>query len=68
MGYAESGGAIRDDRVYWTNLGAEMYIGVVVGTSSVKLERVKALFIQADMKPDVQENFLHSGSFRSWCM
>lgn len=59
MGYADAGGTLCNDRVYWTNLGAEVHIGEVDGTSSVKLEKVKALFIQADMKPDMQENILH---------
>ena len=59
MGYADAGGTIRGDGVYWTNLGAEIHLGAVDGKPSPKLEQVKALFIRADMKPDVQENIVH---------
>lgn len=58
VGYADAGGTIRND-MYWVNLGAEIHIGEVDGKSSEKLEKVKALFTQADMKPDVQENIIH---------
>ena len=59
LGYADAGGTIREDGVYWTNLGAEIHLGEVEGKPSKKLENVKALFAQADMKPDVQENIAH---------
>ncbi len=59
MGYADAGGTIRDDGVYWTNLGAEIHIGEVDGKLSGKLKKVKALFVRTDMKPDVQENIVH---------
>lgn len=59
MGYADAGGTIRNDGVYWTNLGAEVHIGEVDGRSTEKLEKVKALFLKADMQPDVQENIVH---------
>ena len=58
LGYADAGGTIRDG-VYWTNLGAEIHLGAVDGKPSAKLENVKALFVRADMKPDVQENIVH---------
>jgi 2-dehydropantoate 2-reductase len=58
MGYADAGGTIRDG-IYWTNLGAEVHLGEVDGKSSEKMEKVKTLFIQADMKPDIQENIVH---------
>ena len=58
MGYADAGGTIRDG-AYWTNLGAEIHIGEVDGKPSEKLEKVKALFIRADMKPDVQDTIVH---------
>jgi ketopantoate reductase len=58
LGYADAGGTIRDG-VYWTNLGAEIHVGEVDGKPSEKLEKVKALFIRADMKPDVQDNIFH---------
>jgi ketopantoate reductase len=58
MGYADGGGTIRDG-VYWVNLGAEIHIGEVDGKPSEKMEKVKALFARADMKPDVQENIVH---------
>ena len=45
--------------IYWTNLGAEIHIGEADGKPSEKLEKVKALFVHADMKPDVQENIVH---------
>jgi len=59
MGYADAGGTIRNDGIYWTNLGAEVHIGEVDGKSTEKLEKVKALFLNADMQPDVQENIVH---------
>jgi 2-dehydropantoate 2-reductase len=59
MGYADAGGTIRSDGVYWTNLGAEIHLGEVDGKPSEKLEKVKALFAKADMKPDMQENIVH---------
>jgi ketopantoate reductase len=58
MGYADAGGTIRDG-VYWVNLGAEIHLGEVDGKPTEKLEKVKALFERADMKPDVQENIIH---------
>jgi 2-dehydropantoate 2-reductase len=58
MGYADGGGTIRDG-AYWVNLGAEIHIGEVDGKPSEKLEKVKTLFMKADMKPDVQENIVH---------
>jgi 2-dehydropantoate 2-reductase len=59
MGYADGGGTIRNDGVYWTNLGAEVHMGEVDGKSTAKLEKVKTLFVNAEMKPDVQENIVH---------
>lgn len=63
MGYADAGGTIRSDGIYWTNLGAEVHLGDVAaatdGKPSQNLEKVKALFVRADMKPDVQENIVH---------
>jgi ketopantoate reductase len=58
LGYPDGGGTIRDG-VYWTNLGAEVHLGLLEGQSAKRLEQVKALFIQAEMKPDLQENMLH---------
>jgi 2-dehydropantoate 2-reductase len=63
MGYADAGGTIRDG-IYWTNLGAEVHIGEVDGTHRAskpteKLEKVKSLFLKADMQPDVQDNIIH---------
>jgi ketopantoate reductase len=58
MGYADGGGTIRNS-VYWTNLGAEIHLGEVNGGMSEKLQRVKALFEQADMKPDIPHNIVH---------
>jgi ketopantoate reductase len=59
LGYANAGGTIRGADVYWTNLGAEIHPGEVDGKPSQELEKVKALFVHADMKPDVQENIVH---------
>jgi 2-dehydropantoate 2-reductase len=59
MGYGDAGGTVRSDGVYWTNLGAEVHIGEVDGSPTEKLEKVKALFLKADMQPDVQENIVH---------
>jgi 2-dehydropantoate 2-reductase len=59
LGYADGGGTIRGDGVYWTNLGAEVHLGCVDGTNTAKLEQVKALFEKADMKPDMQPDMLH---------
>ncbi len=58
LGYPDGGGTVRDG-VYWTNLGAEVHLGVVEGQSAARLERVKNLFLRADMKPDMQDNMLH---------
>lgn len=58
LGYADGGGTIRGDGVYWTNLGAEVHLGQVDGTDTVKLEQVKALFETAGMKPDMQPDML----------
>jgi ketopantoate reductase len=58
MGYADGGGTIRDG-LYWSNLGAEVHLGVLEGQSTAKLEQVQSLFAIADMKPDIQPNILH---------
>jgi 2-dehydropantoate 2-reductase len=50
---------IRDDGAYWTNLRSEVHLGEVTGQPTGKLEKVKALFARADMRPDVQESILH---------
>ncbi len=59
IGYADAGGTIRDDGVYWTNLGAEIHLGEVDGQPGSKLEKLKGLFVHADMKADIQENIVH---------
>jgi ketopantoate reductase len=59
LGYADGGGTVRADGVYWTNLGAEVHLGAVDGKGTENLEKVKALFVRADMRPDVQDNILH---------
>jgi 2-dehydropantoate 2-reductase len=58
LGYADAGGTIRNG-VYWTNLGAEIHIGMLESGNREEFNRVKALFEKADMKPDVQENIVH---------
>jgi 2-dehydropantoate 2-reductase len=58
LGYPDGGGTIRNG-VYWTNLGSEVHLGSIEGNSTATLEQVRALFVQADMKPDMQENMLH---------
>ena len=58
LGYADGGGTIRNG-AYWTDLGAEIHIGMLEGGSKEKFEKVKASFVKADMKPDVQENIVH---------
>jgi 2-dehydropantoate 2-reductase len=58
LGYPDGGGTIRDS-VYWTNLGAEVHLGLLEGQSAERLERIKALFTRADMRPDLQDNILH---------
>ena len=58
LGYPDGGGTRRNG-IYWTNLGAEVHLGEVDGRVTSKLEKVKALFTQADMKPDIQDNILH---------
>jgi 2-dehydropantoate 2-reductase len=58
LGYADGGGTVRNG-AYWTNLGAEIHLGILEGQSAEKLAQVKALFEKADMKPDVQPNILH---------
>lgn len=58
LGYPDGGGTVRDD-VYWTNLGAEVHLGLLEGNSIQALDKVKNLFEKADMKPDLQDNILH---------
>jgi ketopantoate reductase len=58
LGYADGGGTILNG-VYWTNLGSEVHLGEVDGQATEKLEKVKALFAQADIQADVQENIIH---------
>jgi 2-dehydropantoate 2-reductase len=58
LGYADGGGTLRNG-VYWTNLGAEIHLGILEGQSPQKLAQVKALFEKADMKPDLQPVILH---------
>jgi ketopantoate reductase len=58
LGYADAGGTIRNG-VYWTDLGAEIHIGMLEGGAAEEFNKVKALFEKADMKPDVQENIVH---------
>lgn len=58
LGYPDGGGTVRKD-VYWTNLGAEVHLGLLEGNSIQTFDKVKALFTKADMKPDVRENILH---------
>ncbi|WP_075062855.1 ketopantoate reductase family protein [Ornatilinea apprima] len=58
MGYADGGGTIRDG-VYWTNLGAEIHLGVIEGQDEQRLLPIKTLFERAGMKPDMQANMLH---------
>ena len=58
LGYADGGGTIRDN-VYWTNLGGEVHLGKVDDKSTEQLEKVKAVFAQADIQADVQENMVH---------
>jgi len=58
LGYPDGGGRVRDG-LYWTNLGAEIHLGVLDGGRTEELEGVVALFRRADMVPDVQANILH---------
>jgi len=58
MGYPDGGGTVRDG-VYWTNLGAEIHMGEIDGGSSDRFERIKAIFLKADMTPDVPRNIMH---------
>ncbi len=59
MGYPDGGGTIREDCLYWANLGAESHLGALDGQNKEKLAQVQALFSKADMQPDVQANILH---------
>jgi ketopantoate reductase len=58
LGYPDAGGTIRDS-VYWTNIGPEVHLGLLEGQSAEHLERVKAIFARANLRPDVQPNILH---------
>jgi ketopantoate reductase len=58
MGYADGGGTIVNG-LYWANLGAEVHLGSACPGNEAALEKVKSLFEQADMKPDIQKNILH---------
>ena len=59
LGYPDGGGTIRDG-VYWTNLGAEVHLGLMDSQLSEKFDRVKTLFLKADMQPDLGESVLIS--------
>ena len=50
---------MRDDGVYWTNLGSEVHLGAIEGNSAEALAAVKTMFERADMEPDMQENIVH---------
>jgi 2-dehydropantoate 2-reductase len=58
LGYGDGGGTLRNG-AYWTNLGAEIHLGILEGQSPEKLAQIKALFEKADMKPDIQPDILH---------
>jgi 2-dehydropantoate 2-reductase len=58
MGYPDGGGTFQDG-VYWTNLGAQPHLGALDPAANGLLERVQALFVKADMQPDVPPNILH---------
>jgi len=58
LGYADGGGTIREG-VYWTNLGGEVHLGKEDDKAKEPLEKVKALFAQAGIQADVQENIEH---------
>jgi 2-dehydropantoate 2-reductase len=57
-GYPDAGGTIRDG-VYWTNIGPEVHLGLLDGQSAEKMEQVKAIFVRANLNPDMQQNILH---------
>ncbi len=59
LGYADGGGTIREDGVYWTNLGADVHLGLNEGGDPQILGKIKSLFERADMKPDIQPDMLH---------
>lgn len=58
LGYADGGGTIRND-IYWTNLGSEVHLGKVDEKVTEQLEKVVALFAQADIQADIQEDIEH---------
>jgi ketopantoate reductase len=57
MGYPDGGGTVLNG-VYWTNLGAEIHLGLLEGSNPNKLEQIKDMFMRADMKPDIQKDIL----------
>jgi 2-dehydropantoate 2-reductase len=58
LGYPDGGGTVRNG-LYWTNLGAEVHLGLMEGQSAERLAQVRALFERANMRPDIQDNMLH---------
>jgi 2-dehydropantoate 2-reductase len=58
LGYPDGGGTYRNG-LLWGNLGAEVHLGDANGKAAPLIERLKRLFEQADMKPDLPENILH---------
>ena len=58
IGFPFGGGVKRDD-IYWTYLGAKIYLGEADGRTTEKLQRVKSLFAQADIQSDIPDNILH---------
>lgn len=59
IGYADGGGTIKENDIYWTNLGAELHIGLLDESAKNSLERIIDLFAHADIKLDVQQNMIH---------
>jgi 2-dehydropantoate 2-reductase len=58
MGYADGGGTVRADGLYWVNLGAEVHLGAPRPGNEADLDKVVKMFTSADMKPDVQKDIL----------
>lgn len=58
MGYADGGGT-QHDGVYWTKLGDTVHLGITCQAAQPALERVTALFAQADINVDVRPHILH---------
>jgi ketopantoate reductase len=58
LGYPDGGGTIRE-KVFWTNIGAEIHISAPTEYNRPGFDMMQMLFLKATIKPDIQDNMLH---------